>query len=66
MKELFDSIAPVSYTHLVIDTLGKIAIYPNLDYILPLESFKIWGNNNACLLYTSAVQAQGRPILHYY
>lgn len=31
----------------VIDTLGKIAIYPNLDYILPLESFKIWGNNNA-------------------
>lgn len=30
----------------VIDTLGKIAIYPNLDYIAPLESFKIWGNNN--------------------
>ena len=25
----------------VMDTLGKIAIYPNLDYILPLESFKI-------------------------
>lgn len=31
----------------VIDTLGKIAIYPNLDYIEPLTSFKTWGNNDA-------------------
>lgn len=31
----------------IIDNLGKIAIYPNLDYIAPLESFKSFGNYNA-------------------
>ncbi|WP_251623909.1 WG repeat-containing protein [Odoribacter lunatus] len=31
----------------VIDTLGKIAIYPNLDYISPLKAFKTKGNNYA-------------------
>ena len=29
------------------DTYNLNRIFPNLDYILPLESFKIWGNNNA-------------------
>lgn len=27
----------------IIDTFGKIAIYPNLEYIAPLEIFKTWG-----------------------
>lgn len=31
----------------IIDNLGKIAIYPNLDYIAPLESFKSFGNYDA-------------------
>lgn len=31
----------------IIDNFGKIAIYPNLDYIAPLESFKSFGNYNA-------------------
>lgn len=31
----------------LIDTFGKIAIYPNLEYIAPLEIFKTWGNNDA-------------------
>ena len=31
----------------LIDTFGKIAIYPNLEYIAPLESFKSFGNYNA-------------------
>lgn len=31
----------------IIDNLGKIAIYPNLDYIAPLESLKSFGNYNA-------------------
>ena len=31
----------------VIDNMGEIAIYPNLDYIAPLESFKSFGNYNA-------------------
>lgn len=29
----------------VIDTLGKIAVYPNLDYISPLKAFKTRGGN---------------------
>ena len=31
----------------IIDNLGEIAIYPNLDYIAPLESCKSFGNYNA-------------------
>ena len=31
----------------IIDNMGEIAIYPNLDYIAPLESFKSHGNYNA-------------------
>ena len=31
----------------IIDNMGKIAIYPNLDYIAPLESFKLFGNYDA-------------------
>ena len=30
----------------IIDNLGEIAIYPNLDYIAPLESFKSFDNYN--------------------
>ena len=30
-----------------IDVLGKIVVYPNLDYIAPLESFTTWGNHSA-------------------
>ena len=47
----------------VIDTLGKIAIYPNLDYILPLESFKIWGNNNAVKIAGSNEYAYGYDVM---
>lgn len=31
----------------IIDNMGKIAIYPNLDYIAPLESFNLIGNYEA-------------------
>lgn len=31
----------------IIDNFGEIAIYPNLDYIAPLESFKSFGNYEA-------------------
>lgn len=31
----------------IIDNMGKIAIYPNLDYVAPLESFKSLGNFDA-------------------
>lgn len=31
----------------IIDVLGRIVVYPNLDYIVPLESFKTWGNYRA-------------------
>lgn len=31
----------------IIDAFGKIAFYPNLEYIAPLEIFKTWGNNDA-------------------
>ena len=31
----------------IIDAFGEIAIYPNLEYIAPLEIFKTWGNNDA-------------------
>lgn len=34
----------------IIDTLGKIIIYPNLEYIAPLEIFKTWGNYDAVKL----------------
>ena len=27
----------------IIDAFGEIAIYPNLEYIAPLEIFKTWG-----------------------
>ncbi len=31
----------------IIDVRGEIAVYPNLDYIAPLESFTTWGNHIA-------------------
>lgn len=31
----------------IIDNIGRIAVYPNLDYIAPLESFKSFGKYDA-------------------